>query len=576
MVKQWYVTIEGEQKGPLTDAEIRQWVGNGKVSEENFVRLGPEGEWQPAGDYQELFGPVQRAGALPAKNDEYCPPDNQNLSVGKAVIEPSQPRVPGRGLDVAFWVIVLCAILVGGVIIVKVAGPSPLKLMAWAFTFLILVVPLALVYFTRNTPHPKIGGWLLFFCVALTMLSPMTSVPHMVADWRYTKPLFEDFPAIKTAMIWENTGAAIVLATGFIAGCIIWSGSPHGRLAAKTYLLVRLFGSFVFNLIGIAQLSEVSPEVLSNVQDYATRMMFYEFIFFGIWWLYFLKSKRVRSTYGDTGQASPESAYRQPADHEIAEASRVELGEIGVIEEGAPKHADQPTPLVELPRIEAGSDDGVSASVRDTVARSSVSGRAQSDRTWKAFVWCVATVASLSLLFVFIAGVVSLLRAPTTAMEPHERPWMTDPVVDAVDLDGQVVVRLFEQEIPEIRDGIIEIRAIARLPGDRTKVAVFSNDERIDCIGACVGMGGNPIKKIVNRLDGERVDLVRYNDNIQVFIENALQPAEIDKIILRHMSHRAIVHVREDQLSLALGRRDRTVRLASKLCGWDIQITTSK
>lgn len=137
-----------------------------------------------------------------------------------------------------------------------------------------------------------------------------------------------------------------------------------------------------------------------------------------------------------------------------------------------------------------------------------------------------------------------------------------------------LVGRLFEQEIPEIADGVIQIRAMAREPGYRTKVAVSSTDQRVDCVGACVGVRGNRIKNIVDELAGERIDIVRWSDDMQVLIPNALQPAEVEEVILCSMLGRAIVLVREDQLSLAIGRRGQNVRLASKLCGWDIEIMT--
>ncbi len=138
----------------------------------------------------------------------------------------------------------------------------------------------------------------------------------------------------------------------------------------------------------------------------------------------------------------------------------------------------------------------------------------------------------------------------------------------------QLVQRLFEQEIPEISEGVITIDAMAREPGYRSKVAVSSSDPRIDCVGACVGVRGNRIKNIVDELAGERIDIVRYNDDMQVLIPNALQPAEVDEVILCKMMGRAIVLCNEDQLSLAIGRRGQNVRLGSKLCGWDIELMT--
>jgi N utilization substance protein A len=138
------------------------------------------------------------------------------------------------------------------------------------------------------------------------------------------------------------------------------------------------------------------------------------------------------------------------------------------------------------------------------------------------------------------------------------------------------VRRLFELEIPEIADQIITIRALAREAGYRSKVAVSSIDSKVDAVGACVGVRGTRIKNIVDELGGERIDIVRWNESLQVLIPNALQPAEIDEVMLCQLLGRAIVLVREDQLSLAIGRRGQNVRLASKLVGWDIEIMTSE
>jgi N utilization substance protein A len=136
------------------------------------------------------------------------------------------------------------------------------------------------------------------------------------------------------------------------------------------------------------------------------------------------------------------------------------------------------------------------------------------------------------------------------------------------------VRRLFEKEIPEIEDRTIEIKAVAREAGYRTKIAVSSIDMKVDCVGACVGVRGSRIKNIVDELGGERIDIVRWNDSLQVMIPNALQPAQIEEVFLYPRLGRAIVLVKEDQLSLAIGRRGQNVRLASKLVGWDIEIMT--
>jgi N utilization substance protein A len=136
------------------------------------------------------------------------------------------------------------------------------------------------------------------------------------------------------------------------------------------------------------------------------------------------------------------------------------------------------------------------------------------------------------------------------------------------------VRRLFENEIPEINDRTIEIKALAREAGYRSKIAVSTIDLKVDCVGACVGVRGSRIKNIVDELGGERIDIVRWNDSLQVMIPNALQPAQIEEVFLYPRLGRAIVLVKEDQLSLAIGRRGQNVRLASKLVGWDIEIMT--
>jgi N utilization substance protein A len=139
----------------------------------------------------------------------------------------------------------------------------------------------------------------------------------------------------------------------------------------------------------------------------------------------------------------------------------------------------------------------------------------------------------------------------------------------------QFVQRLFEQEIPELSDGVIAIKSISREPGYRSKVAVSSEDQQIDPISVCVGYRGSRIKAVREELAGEHIDVVRYDSDPEVLIPNALQPAEVDQVLLCDMIGRAIVLVQEDQLSLAIGRRGQNVRLASKLCGWDIEIMTN-
>ena len=141
---------------------------------------------------------------------------------------------------------------------------------------------------------------------------------------------------------------------------------------------------------------------------------------------------------------------------------------------------------------------------------------------------------------------------------------------------GVLVQRLFEQEIPEIADGVISINGVSREPGYRTKLAVSSIDSKVDCVGACVGVRGTRIKSIIDELTNKRIDIVRYDEDPQVMIRNALQPADVDEVILCKEMGRAIVLVAEDQLSLAIGKRGQNVRLASKLCKWDIEIMTQE
>jgi N utilization substance protein A len=139
-----------------------------------------------------------------------------------------------------------------------------------------------------------------------------------------------------------------------------------------------------------------------------------------------------------------------------------------------------------------------------------------------------------------------------------------------------LVRRLFELEVPEIADGIIEIKRVVREPGYRTKMAVQSQDPKIDCIGACVGVRGSRIKAVIDELRGERIDIIKWSDSLETLIMNGLKPATIhlDNIYPDVDTHSAVVIVDEDQQSLAIGKKGQNVRLASKLCGWEIDIKT--
>lgn len=140
----------------------------------------------------------------------------------------------------------------------------------------------------------------------------------------------------------------------------------------------------------------------------------------------------------------------------------------------------------------------------------------------------------------------------------------------------QFMVKLFTMEVPEIYDGIIEIRSVARDPGSRAKIAVISNDSSIDPVGACVGMRGSRVQAVVGELQGEKIDIIPWSPSPATFIVNALQPAEVAKVVLDEDAERIEVVVPDEQLSLAIGRRGQNVRLASQLTGWDIDILTEE
>ena len=141
---------------------------------------------------------------------------------------------------------------------------------------------------------------------------------------------------------------------------------------------------------------------------------------------------------------------------------------------------------------------------------------------------------------------------------------------------SEFMAKLFAQEVPEIYDGIVEIKSVARDPGSRAKIAVKSRDSSIDPVGACVGMRGARVQAVVGELQGEKIDIIQWNDDAPTFIVNALAPAEVTKVVLDDENRRIEVVVPDEQLSLAIGRRGQNVRLASQLTGWDIDILTEQ
>jgi len=136
---------------------------------------------------------------------------------------------------------------------------------------------------------------------------------------------------------------------------------------------------------------------------------------------------------------------------------------------------------------------------------------------------------------------------------------------------------LFELEVPEVADGMVEIKSVSREPGDRTKIAVWSKNEKVDSVGACVGIRGSRVKGVVKELQGEKIDIVRWSENVEEFIKAALSPAEVDSVQITDLEGRKVeVVVNDDQLSLAIGKNGQNVRLASKLTGWSIDIRSKK
>ncbi len=138
--------------------------------------------------------------------------------------------------------------------------------------------------------------------------------------------------------------------------------------------------------------------------------------------------------------------------------------------------------------------------------------------------------------------------------------------------DPRFVIKLFQLEVSEINDGTIEIKGIAREPGFRTKLAVWTRDEKVDPVGACVGLRGQRVKNIVRELNNEKVDIIRWDPNVRTFITNALAPAKLKAFQINETSKRVKITVSEDQLSLAIGKRGQNARLTSKLTGWQVDI----
>ena len=199
------------------------------------------------------------------------------------------------------------------------------------------------------------------------------------------------------------------------------------------------------------------------------------------------------------------------------------------------------------------------------------------------------TITNIKENFVMIdLGMGVVTSIPKTELLPNDNPEIgeqinvyirkvemttKDPKVSVSRTDRALVTRLMENFIPEIKSGIIEIKGIARDPGDRSKIALYSNDPKVDAIGSCVGEGGSRIREIVNALGGEKVDLYKWSENPEELISNSLQPANVTKVLSVDVKNKSsVVVVPNEHLSLAIGKSGQNVRLAVQSCGWKIDI----
>jgi N utilization substance protein A len=166
----------------------------------------------------------------------------------------------------------------------------------------------------------------------------------------------------------------------------------------------------------------------------------------------------------------------------------------------------------------------------------------------------------------------SSIRACVTKVDKEAK----GPMITVSRTSPEFLKKLFAQEVPEIYEGIIEVKSVAREAGGRSKIAVYSRDDRVDAVGACVGMKGSRVQAVVNELSGERIDIVPWNDEVPAFVGRALSPAKISGVRVDSENRSVLVVVEEDQLSLAIGKEGQNVRLASKLTGWQIELTTTR
>ncbi len=240
MKKGIYIYQNNKQEGPYSEEHIRGMLEAGDVSNISLAWRDGMSDWQPLKTILSMNEPAQIQNTKPATSAEKDYNEQE-------IKEETQEEVKEQ---------------------IEVHGPS------------------------------GVGGWLLFFCVGLTILGPLFSFGQMEISWEQAKPAFDFYPSLRTAIYWENLGFSAIIIYGFIVGCIIWGGSPKGKEIAKKYLLIRLFGFIGVEIIAMLLLIDLPAESIDAAIASCFGAGIREFIVFLIWWFYFKKSKRVRNTYG--------------------------------------------------------------------------------------------------------------------------------------------------------------------------------------------------------------------------------------------------------------------------------------
>ena len=300
MVAQWfYQTAEGQQSGPIDSKELRRLADAGIVRPDTLVRQGDTDRWVRAEQVRGLF---QRTTPAPSPS---------SLVKATLVQPPAPPPLPSAQRESGAPIR-----SVGGESPVRDGrgaaavppGPSPVIRRADRERPSPTVPPPPPGAYAAaqsreasprvDAPRPNgVGGWLLFFCVSLTIVSPLYNLGQISMNWEQSQPAFAQFPSLKTAVMWENAGSVALVIYGFVVGCMIWGGNPKGPEIAKKFLLIRLFGFIGIEFIAVVLMGDMPSEVVASVVSAAVSAVFANSIWFLIWWFYFKKSKRVRNTY---------------------------------------------------------------------------------------------------------------------------------------------------------------------------------------------------------------------------------------------------------------------------------------